>query len=206
MFRMNRILAAGAIGAVLFAGAGSAVFAEAPGPKDVKAGVYKVEPYHTEILFSVSHFGLSNFSGVLSGASGSLKLDPAKPENSKLDVTVDAATVLTPVQKLTDELKDAEWLDAGKFPKASFVSTKVIPTGVNEATIDGELTLHGVTKPVTLKAHFVGAGVNPIDKAYTVGFDGQGVIKRTDFGVTKYAPMIGDEVHLTIHAAFELQQ
>jgi polyisoprenoid-binding protein YceI len=202
---MNRILAVGAIGALLLVGAGSAVLAETAG-KDIKAGVYKVEPYHTQINFTVSHFGLSNFSGVLSGASGSLKLDPAKPENSQLEVSVDAATVLTTVQKLTDELKDPEWLDAAKYPKATFVSTKVTPTGANEATIAGELTLHGVTKPLTLKAHFVGAGVNPIDKAYTVGFEGVGVIKRTDFGVSKYAPMIGDEVHVTINAAFELQQ
>lgn len=205
---MNRHFAAGALGALLLAGVGSAVFAQAnvKEGKDVKAGVYKVEPYHTQVLFAVSHFGLSNFSGILTGASGSLKLDPAKPGESKLEVSVDAASVMTPVQKLTDELKGAEWLDAAQFPKATFVSTKVTPTGANEATIAGDLTLHGVTKPVTLKAHFVGAGVNPIDKAYTVGFDGQGTIKRTDFGVTKYAPMIGDEVHLTIHAAFELQQ
>jgi polyisoprenoid-binding protein YceI len=202
---MNRILAAGAIGALLLAGAGSAALAQTVA-KDVKAGVYKVEPYHTQINFTVSHFGLSNYSGVLTGASGSLKLDPAKPENSKLEVSVDAATVLTPSQKLTDELKDAEWLDAAKYPKASFVSTKVTPTGANQAIIAGELTLHGVTKPLTLKAHLVGAGVNPMDKAYTVGFEGTGVIKRTDFGVSKYAPMIGDEVQVTINAAFELQQ
>jgi len=203
---MNRIVAAAA-GAFLLAGAGTAALAQASvkAGKDVKPGVYQVEPYHTQVLFTVSHFGLSEFSGVLTGAAGSLKLDPAKPENSKLEVTVDAATILTPVQKLTDELKDAEWLDAGKFPKASFVSTRITPTGPNEATIAGELTLHGVTKPLVLKAHFVGAGVNPITKGYTVGFDGQGVIKRTEFGVSKYAPMIGDEVHLTIHAAFELQ-
>jgi polyisoprenoid-binding protein YceI len=203
---MKRIVAAAA-GVFLLAGAGSAALAQASvkAGKDVKPGVYQVEPYHTQVLFTVSHFGLSEFSGVLTGAAGSLKLDPTKPEYSKLEVTVDAATILTPVPKLTDELKDAEWLDAGKFPKASFVSTKITPTGPNEATIAGELTLHGVTKPLTLKAHFVGAGVNPITKGYTVGFDGQGVIKRTEFGVSKYAPMIGDEVHLTIHAAFELQ-
>lgn len=204
---MNRVFAAAA-GALILAGAGSAALAQAnvTAGKDVKAGVYQVEPYHTQVLFTVSHFGLSEFSGVLTGGAGSLKLDPAKPEDSKLEVTVDAATILTPVQKLTGELKEAEWLDAAKYPKASFVSTKITPTGPNEATIAGDLTLHGVTKPLTLKAHFVGAGVNPITKGYTVGFDGQGVIKRTDFGVSKYAPMIGDEVHLTIHAAFELQQ
>jgi polyisoprenoid-binding protein YceI len=201
---MNRSLATGALSALLIVGAGSALRAE-PAAKDVKAGVYLVEPYHTQILFSVSHFGLSNFAGVVTGAAGQLTLDPAKPENSKLDVTVDAATILTPVQKLTDELKDGEWLDAVKFPKASYVSTKVTSTGAGEATIEGKLTLHGVTKPLTLKARFIGAGVNPIDKAYTVGFEGQGVIKRTDFGVSKYAPYIGDDVHVTINAAFELK-
>ncbi len=203
---MKRILVA-ALGAALVFGVGSASLAQAPASpnRDVKAGDYLVEPYHTQILFSVSHFGLSNFSGVVTGASGSLKLDPAHPAGSKLDVSVDAATILTPVEKLTGELRGAEWLDADKYPKATFVSTKVIPTGAGQATIEGNFTLHGVTRPLTLHARFVGAGVNPITKGYTVGFDGEGAIKRTEFGVTKYAPMIGDTVHLTIHAAFELQ-
>lgn len=204
---MKRIVVA-ALGAALVCGAVSVSLAQAPGGqgKDVKAGDYRVEPYHTQVLFSVSHFGLSNFSGVVTGASGSLKLDPAHPANSKLDVSVEAATILTPVEKLTGELRGAEWLDADKYPKATFVSTRVIPTGAGQATVEGDLTLHGVTRPLTLKAHFVGAGVNPITKGYTVGFDGEGAIKRTEFGVTKYAPMIGDTVHLTLHAAFELRR
>lgn len=196
-----------ALGAALVLGAGSASLAQAPASRgaDVKAGDYLAEPYHTQVLFSVSHFGLSNFSGVVTGASGSLKLDPAHPANSKLDVSVETATILTPVEKLTGELRGADWLDADKYPKATFVSTKVIPTGAGQATIEGNLTLHGVTRPLTLHARFVGAGVNPITKGYTVGFDGEGAIKRTEFGVKAYAPMIGDTVHLTIHGAFELQ-
>ena len=174
-------------------------------PSAVKAGVYKVEPYHTQISFTLSHFGLSNYTGVFSGASGSLKLDPAKLEDTKLDVSVATDTVLTTVPKLTGELKDDKWLDAAKFPQARFVSTKVTAVGADEATIAGELTLHGVTKPVVLKAKFVGAGVNPIDKAYTVGFVASGVIKRTEFGVSTYAPMIGDDVTLIVNGAFELQ-
>ncbi|MGO8737648.1 YceI family protein [Rhodoblastus sp.] len=204
---MKRIFTT-ALGAALAIGAGSAALlgASAGEANAVQAGDYRVEPFHTQVLFSVSHFGLSNFSGVVTGASGALKLDPAHPANSKLDVSVDAATILTPVEKLTGELRGAEWLDSAKYPKATFVSTKVIPTGPEQATIEGDLTLHGVTRPLTLKAHFVGAGVNPITKGYTVGFDGEGVLKRTEFGVTKYAPMIGDTVHLTLHAAFELRR
>ncbi|MCI4679709.1 YceI family protein [Rhodoblastus acidophilus] len=203
---MKSIIAAG-LGAVLFAGAGVAAFAQSrvTEGKNVKAGVYSAEPYHTQALFTVSHFGLSNFSGVITGASGSLKLDPAHPANSKLEVSLDTGTILTPVQKLTDELRGENWLDSGKYPKARFVSTKVIPTGANQATIEGNLTFHGVTKPFTLKAHLVGVGVNPIDKAYTVGFEAEGALKRTEFGVSAYAPMIGDTVHLTIHGAFELK-
>jgi polyisoprenoid-binding protein YceI len=203
---MKRIFVAG-VGAALALVAGSASLAQAPAKQggDVKAGDYLAEPYHSQVLFTVSHFGLSNFSGVVTGASGSLKLDPAHPANSKLDVSVEAATILTPVEKLTGELRGPDWLDADKYPKATFVSTKVIPTGAGQATIEGDLTLHGVTKPLALKARFVGAGVNPITKGYTVGFDGEGVLKRTDFGVKTYAPMIGDTIHLTIHAAFELQ-
>ncbi len=203
-----------ALVAALVLGAGSASLAKPPAGQNeapasrsvgVKAGDYLAEPYHTQVLFSVSHFGLSNFSGVVTGASGSLKLDPAHPANSKLDVSVETATILTPVEKLTGELRGADWLDAEKYPKATFVSTKVVPTGAGQATIEGNLTLHGVTRPLTLHARFVGAGVNPITKGYTVGFDGEGAIKRTEFGVKTYAPMIGDTVHLTIHGAFELQ-
>jgi polyisoprenoid-binding protein YceI len=171
--------------------------------KSVKAGDYKIDAPHSQVLFSVSHFGLSNFSGVISGVEGTLKLDPAKLLNTQLEISVATDTVSTPVEKLTGELRDPEWLDSAKFPKATFVSKKVTQTSAETAEINGELTLHGVTRPMTLHAKFVGAGLNPMKKVYTVGFDATGVIKRTEFGVSKYAPMIGDDVTLTIHAAFE---
>lgn len=202
---MNRTALAAA-GALALLVAGAATAANANSGKDVKAGTYQVDPRHTQIVFSVSHFGLSHFDGIVAGASGSLTLDPAKPAASKLDVEVATDTLYTPVEKLTGELKDANWLDAEKFPKAHFVSTKIVQTGRDDAVIEGQLTLHGVTKPLTLHAHLVGAGVNPIDNAYTVGFEGKGVIKRTDFGIKTYAPMIGDNVNVTINAAFELQK
>lgn len=199
---MTRHFKAAAFGAVLALGATAGALAQS----DVKPGVYKIDPNHSQVVFSLSHFGLSNFSGMFSGAAGTLTLDPAKPEATKLDVAVDTRTVYVPVSKLTEELKSTDWFDTAKFPEAKFVATKVTPSGHDEATIDGDLTLHGVTKPVAIKAHFVGSGANPVNKAYTVGFDGRTTIKRTEFGVTKYAPYIGDSVDLVIHAAFELQQ
>ena len=114
--------------------------------------------------------------------------------------------MLTTVPKLTGELKGEKWFDAAKYPVAEFKSTKITLAGAAGAVISGTLTLHGVTKPITLKAHLVGAGVNPIDKAYTVGFAASGTIKRSQFGVSAYIPYVGDDVHLTIAGAFELQQ
>jgi polyisoprenoid-binding protein YceI len=169
----------------------------------VQAGTYKLEPNHTQVFFGVNHLGFSNYYGSFSGASGSLTLDPAKPAASKLDISVPVASVYTPSDKLTGELKSAGWLGADEFPTMTFHSTSVTPTGPTSADIAGDLTLHGVTKPVTLKAKFHGAGPNPITKAYTIGFDVTGAVKRSDFGVSTYVPMISDNVDLIITAAFE---
>lgn len=200
----TQFFAASALTAALAFAAAPALAQASHDPAAVKAGTYKVEPYHTQVAFSLLHFGLTEYSGFFSGASGSLTLDPANPAADKLDVTVPVDSVLTTVPKLTGELKGDKWFDAAKYPTAEFVSTKVTLAGRASAIINGTLTLHGVTKPITLKAHLVGAGVNPIDKAYTVGFSATGTIKRSQFGVSAYVPYIGDDVRLTIAGAFEL--
>ena len=181
--------------------------AAAPGPAldSVKAGTYKVETYHTQVGFSLNHFGFTNYSGLFSGATGSLKLDPTNPGASKLEVSIPVESIVTTVPKLTDELKGDKWFDVAKFPQAVFTSTNVSLAAGGDATVTGTLTLHGVTKPVVLHVHLQGAGVNPLDKAYTVGFQASGTIKRSDFGVSLYAPALGDEVELSIAGAFELQ-
>jgi polyisoprenoid-binding protein YceI len=153
-----------------------------PDPSEIKSGVYAVEPMHTQIGFSLSHLGFTNFSGLFSGASGTLRLDAANPSASQLEVSVPVQSVITTVPKLDGELKSDQWFDATRFPVATFKSTSITPTGNGDATVTGDLTLHGVTKAIVLRAHFVGAGTNPLDKAYTVGFQATGVIKRGDFG------------------------
>jgi polyisoprenoid-binding protein YceI len=172
-------------------------------PAKVPGGTYTVEPYHTQVLFSVDHMGFSNFSGNFSGVSGTAVLAPKHPATMSVSVTVPVASVSTTVPKLTEELKEADWLDAAKFPTMIFRSTKVTETGPKTADIEGTLTLHGVTKPFTLHATFIGAGVNILDKKETAGFALTGTVKRSAFGVSKYVPLISDEVTLTINAAFE---
>jgi polyisoprenoid-binding protein YceI len=170
----------------------------------VQPGSYKVDPNHTQVVFSVSHFGFTNYSGLFSGATGTLQLDPAKLSASKLNLSIPVDSVTTTSSKMTEELKGDKWFDTAKFPNATFVSTRIVPTPEG-ASVTGNLTLHGVTKPVVLRVRFVGSGVNPLDKAYTVGFEATGTVKRSEFGVTRDLPVIGDGVHLKIAGAFERQ-
>src|SRR5579862_7663237 len=136
----------GVVAAIL---AVSTAFATPANPtlSTVKAGTYKVESYHTQVGFSLSHFGFTNYSGLFSGATGSLRLDPANPAASKLEVTIPVQSLLTTVPVLTDELKGDKWFDTAKFPQATFTSTSISAGPNGETVITGNLTLHGVTKP-----------------------------------------------------------
>jgi polyisoprenoid-binding protein YceI len=174
-----------------------------PDPRKVTAGTYAIEPSHTQIIFAVDHMGFSIFRGFLSQASGTLTLDPAKLTATQLSVTIPIDSIHTTSAKLDGELTSADWLDAGHFPTATFVSTKVTPAPNGLAMVEGNLTLHGVTKPARMLAHFHGTGANPMSKATTIGFDGRLTVVRSQFGVTKYVPLVSDNVELTIAAAFE---
>ena len=171
----------------------------------VEGGAFAVEPLHTRVLFGVSHFGFTTYYGEFSGVSGSLDFDPKNPSASKLDIRIPVASVSTTNAVLNDELKDENWFDTVKYPNISFKATKVTMTGPGKADVVGDLTLHGTTKPVVLHAVFHGAGVNPLNKHYTVGFDASAKIKRTEFGVSTYVPLISDDVDIIISAAFERQ-
>ncbi|WP_406237232.1 YceI family protein [Acetobacter orientalis] len=173
--------------------------------KDAQSGTYALEPTHTQVVFSLLHFGFTPYYGLFSDASGTLKLDTAHPATSSLNVTIPVSSVQTTSGKLTDELKGADWFDAAHYPTATFVSSKVEPDGKGGATITGNFTLHGITKPLTLHAQYVGSGTNPMDKAYTVGFKATGTLKRSDYDVKKYVPLVGDDVTLTLSGAFEKQ-
>jgi polyisoprenoid-binding protein YceI len=201
---MSLRLSLAALGAALLAGSVAHAQGPAnPNPSAVRPGAYAIEPSHTRVLFSVSHMGFTTWYGDLTGASGQLSLDPAHPEASRLDVTLPVASISTTNAKLDGELKSAAWLDAARFPTATFHSERITPTGAQEADVAGQLTLHGVTRPVVLHARFNGAGVNPLDHHYTTGFEVSGVIQRSAFGVSKYVPLVGDNVNLIISAGFE---
>ena len=110
----------------------------------------------------------------------------------------------TNLAELVKKLVGADWFDAAKFPSATFVSTKVEKTSATKGKVTGDLTIHGVTKPVVLDVTFNGAGQNPIAAVPQLGFSATTKIKRSDFGVAQYIPMVGDEVTLTIESEFQL--
>lgn len=201
---MRRLPFAAALVATALLVSGAAIGQTAPAdPASVRAGTYALETHHARVVFSLDHMGFSTWYGDLPGARGSLVLDPKAPSASKLEVTIPTAGVATTNAVLDGELRSADWFDAAKYPTITFRSTAVTRTGKDTATVTGDLTFHGVTRPVTLDVRFHGAGSNPMSKAYTVGFDAKGSLKRSDFGVSKYVPLIGDTVDLTISAPFE---
>lgn len=171
-------------------------------PKDAEGGTFAVEPMHTRVLFGVSHLQFTTYFGDFTHVSGTLVLSAKDPARSTVEIQIPVDTVSTTNSDLDAKLKSADWLDAGRFPIMTFRSTQVTMTGPSTATMVGDLTLHGVTKPVTLNIKFNASGVNPGDKKYTVGFDATGVIKRSQFGIVTLLPYIGDDVTLTISAAF----
>lgn len=180
----------------------------APGAKDpsrVTGGAYQIDPGHTQVVFAYDHMGFSNNLGIISESTGTLTLDPKNVAASKVSVDVPIANIRTGVAKLDEHLMKPDFFDSAKFPKATFVSTSVKADGPTGAEITGNLTIKGITKPVTLDAEFYGAGKAPamMGGKENVGFVATGQVKRSDFGMGYGVPMVGDAIELKIVAAFQ---
>jgi len=189
--------------ALLTVAALSASAAANTDPAAVQPGTYAIEPSHTRVLFAVDHFGTSTWYGDFTHVSGTLKLDPRNIAASEVTVSVPTDSLSTTNADLDETLKSADWFNVESFPTMTFKSTRVTSTGPGRASIEGDLTLHGVTRPVVLQARFKGAaGPNAILRAYQIGFDIRGKIKRSDFGLRKYLATVGDDVDLIISAPF----
>lgn len=186
---------------------------EVPGKADktrVTAGTYTADAGHSLVAWKVNHFGFNDYFGIFGDVAGTLEIDPANPAAAKVSVKIPVSKVVTASAGLTSHLlkpaadgKPADFFGAAPAD-ATFVSTSVAPGADGmSAKITGDLTLNGVTKPVTIDATFAGAGTNPFSKAATVGFHGKATIKRSDFNVKYALPFVSDDVTLDITAAFE---
>lgn len=159
---------------------------------------YKLDPGHTMVLFSWNHFGFSNPTAELGLGSGTLVFDQQHPARSSVDVTLPMSGLDTHVPALDEHLKKADFFDADKYPMVTFKSTGVQPLGGNKFKVTGNLTVHGVTRPVVLDATLNKVGVHPMTKAQSIGFDATATIKRSDFGVGAYVPSVSDTVKIRI--------
>jgi len=159
---------------------------------------YKIDSSHTQVLFTYAHMGYSHITGRFDKVSGTFDLDPAKLTASKISIEIPIASISTGVDRLNEHLQSADFFDAEKFPTATFKSTKVTDAGKGKLAVAGDLTIHGVTKPVVLDVTINGIGQHPMKKIPAAGFDARTTIKRSDFGMGNYVPAVGDEVTLAI--------
>jgi len=208
---MRRNLIASAVFSALTLVAGCAIAASAYTPPAtaldaVPSGLYKMDNSHTNVLFSLSHMGFSNYYGRFNVIEGTINFDAKAPEKSKVDVKIDISSIDTNSKKLEEELRSPEWFDAAKFPNATFTSSKVEKLSASTGKVYGDLTIHGITKPTVLDVTFNGAGQNPIAAIPQLGFSAKAQIKRSDFGIAQYIPMVGDAVTLTIETELQLQK
>jgi len=172
-------------------------------PREVKQGSYELDRSHGKITWVVNHLGFSSYIGQIHSTRATLVLDPKQPNHSTLSAKIDVASIATLHSKLDEVLKSKEFLNVAKFPYAEFKSSSIQVLEPKRARIAGELTLMGVTRPFEIEATFNQAGVHPVDKRYTVGFDGRGKLRRSDFGINAHLPAIGDEVTLIIEGEFK---
>lgn len=152
---------------------------------------------HTDILFAVSHLGFSKTYGRFNTARGTVILDREAPENSRVDVTIDAASIDTNHEKRDTHLRNADFFNVAEFPTLTYKSNSVELTDDNRATVHGELTMLGVTRPVPLDVTLVKVGPSPAAPDKTVaGFSAKASLKRSEFGMSYGAPVLGDDVEL----------
>ncbi len=166
---------------------------------NVMAADYVVdkEGQHAFVDFKISHLGYSFITGTFKDIDGKFSFDAAKPEDSKIEFNVNTASVFTNHAERDKHIASADFLNASKFGKATFVSTSVKSTGANTADVTGDLTLLGVTKPVVVKATFLGEGKDPWG-GYRAGFEGTTSVKRSDFGKQKDLGPKSDAVELYV--------
>jgi len=178
----------------------------ATNPALAPAGRYRVVRDHTQIVFSAMHLGLSPYYGRLGGATGTLTFSPLDPSRSAVAIELDAKSIATMSDAVSRALCADDAFACAKSPKIGFRSTAIKRTGDAQGEITGDLTIAGVTKPVTLTARFHGGMQGPLGQDnYQLGFSAEATIKRSDFGLTKmiWSSTVGDDIHLFIAAEFE---
>jgi polyisoprenoid-binding protein YceI len=172
---------------------------------EIQAGEYKLDKDHAALLFKINHMGFSSYVGRFNEFDVSLNFDPNNIENSQIEAVIDMRSIDVNNPDFAATISGAAWLDTQRFPQAVFRSLSVEKSTNEHLLVRGELTFLGVTKEVTMLAKLNGAANNPLTRQYTLGFAANLRFKRSDFGLEKFIPVVGDEVDIEIHSEFQRQ-
>jgi polyisoprenoid-binding protein YceI len=191
---LNKTILRAALFAAAFGVASSSAYAADP---------YVIDSNHTQVLFTYTHMGYSHITGHFDTVEGDFLFDAKDPSKSSIQINIPIDTISVGVKALDDELRADTFFDAAKFPTATFQSTTVTSAGKDKLAVAGDLTIHGVTKPVVFDVTLNKVGIHPMSQVPAVGLDATATIKRSDFGVSKYVPNVSDEVqlHITMEAS-----
>lgn len=189
----------------------AAVDTPAPAAAPVPTGAYAIDKAHTSLIFRVNHLGFSTFTGRFTGVDADLQFDARNPAASRVNVDIDPRSIQSDnaPDGFLQSLAGKDWLDAERFPEMSFRSRSIEPAGNGSFRVRGDLTLHGVTRPIVLEAKYNGgyAG-HPYDPHARIGFSAEGSFKRSDFGVSAGIPSagnpfgVGDQVDVILETEF----
>jgi polyisoprenoid-binding protein YceI len=155
------------------------------------------------LSFSYSHLGLSNPQIHFADFDANLELDGNDMSQSQVSITIDAASLDSAVPALDDDLKGADFFDVANHPEITFHSTAYEETSESTGRLTGDLSVRGVTKPVTLDVTINSAAMNPLNRREMIGFSASGVLNRSDYGLTAYSSLISDELSLSVQVEFE---
>ncbi len=169
---------------------------------DMPAGAYASDPAHTSVTARLTHMGFSNYTLRFDKVEAQYRFDPHAPETSQVSVAIDPASIDTGSKGFNAQLAGKDWLDAADFPTVAFASTRIDAGDGVHGVVEGNLTLHGVTRPVTLAVTFNGVGGDLIPLITRAGFSATATLKRSDFGLSRFAGLVGDEVQLVIEVEF----
>lgn len=176
--------------------AATALLAAAVAPAAAEQWV--LDPSHSQVVFSYDHMGFSTTYGMFSGFDGTIDFDPENPEAASVSIEIPASSLITGWDARNDHFLSGDFFKADANPVITFTSTAVEVTGDNTANITGDLSVAGVTKPVTLATTFAGVRQHPVANKPWTGFDATTTLLRSDFGMGNFAPVVGDEVEIMI--------
>lgn len=173
-----------------------------PGLVSLREGQYKLDPKHASLLFKVDHLGLSTYVGRFNRFDATLDFNPEDISSSRLEAKIEMGSIDVNNAEFSETLAGGDWLNAENYPEAFFKTTSAKQTSDSEAVFSGEMTFLGQTKPMDVLVTFRGSATNMLTGKFTVGFAADASFKRSEFGLDKFIPLVGDDIGIEVHAEF----